>query len=79
MINSAEVSCLQEFLKLQGLEIYPEGLVTGNFLTLTQAAVKRYQEKYADKILNPLSLTEGTGYFGSLTRALANQILVGVK
>lgn len=75
MINNFQVKCLQEFLKNQGPEIYPEGLVTGNFLNLTQAAVIRFQEKYADEILKPLDLEEGTGFFGLKTRAKANQIL----
>ena len=65
MTNNPEVSCLQKFLKNQRPEIYPEGLVTGNFLTLTEAAVKRYQ---ALKGITPVS-----GYFGPLTRAVANQ------
>ncbi|MBI5221457.1 MAG: hypothetical protein HY979_01485, partial [Candidatus Magasanikbacteria bacterium] len=45
LTDNSEVRCLQEFLKNQGKEIYPEGLVTGNFLSLTQAAVIRFQEK----------------------------------
>ncbi len=75
MAQSLEVRCLQEFLKNQGQDIYPEGLITGNFLSLTQQAVVRFQEKYADKILKPLGLEKGTGYFGALTRAIANQEL----
>jgi len=65
-MNSQEVRCLQEFLKSQGPEIYPEGLVTGNFLSLTVSAVKRYQ---ASKGIIQ------TGYFGPLTRAAVNQAL----
>jgi len=53
MMNNSEVRCLQEFLKSQGPEIYPEGLVTGNFLSLTKATVIRFQEKYASEILAP--------------------------
>jgi len=75
MMNSSEVSCLQQFLKSQGSEIYPEGLITGNFLDLTKVAVIRFQEKYASEILKPLDLEKGTGYFGSATRAKTNQIL----
>ncbi|GAI63394.1 unnamed protein product, partial [marine sediment metagenome] len=30
-LKSSEVRCLQEFLRAQGKEIYPEGLVTGFF------------------------------------------------
>ena len=73
--NNQEVSCLQEFLKNQGTGIYPEGLITGNFLSLTKAAVIRFQEKYADEILVPLGLINGTGYMGSMTRAKINQFL----
>jgi len=73
--NDARVRCLQEFLKNQGSEIYPEGLVTGNFLTLTKAAVIRFQEKYAEEILTPLELERGTGFVGEMTRAKINQML----
>jgi len=75
MRNSAEVSCLQEFLKAQGPEIYPEGLVTGNFFSLTEVAVIRFQEQYATEILAPLGLEKGTGYVGPATRLKINQIL----
>ncbi len=74
MRNNFEVRCLQEFLKAQGPEIYPEGLITGNFLTLTRQAVIRLQEKYASEILAPLQLQKGTGYVGSATRAKINQL-----
>ncbi len=70
-----EVRCLQEFLKLQGPEIYPEGLVTGYFGKLTFFAVVRFQEKYASEILAPLRLISGTGFVGSLTRDKINQML----
>ena len=74
-LESPEVSCLQEFLKAQGAEIYPEGLVTGFFGPLTQAAVSRFQEKYAAEILTPLDLGHGTGFAGISTRSKINQIL----
>jgi peptidoglycan hydrolase-like protein with peptidoglycan-binding domain len=70
-----EVKKLQQFLSEQGEEIYPEKLVTGNFLSLTRQAVIRFQEKYADEILTPLGLTEGTGYFGPSTRKKINKLL----
>ena len=75
MMNNSEVRCLQEFLKSQGPEIYPEGLVTGNFLSLTKAAVIRFQEKYASEILAPWGITQGTGFVGETTRAKINQLL----
>lgn len=73
--NDTRVRCLQEFLKAQGSEIYPEGLVTGNFLSLTKAAVIRFQEKYASDILAPWGLTAGTGLVGSTTRDKLNELL----
>jgi hypothetical protein len=75
LINDPQVRCLQEFLKAQGPEIYPEGLVTGNFLNLTKQAVIRFQEKYKEEILKPLGLDHGTGFVGPLTRAKINQLL----
>jgi len=77
MRNSNDIKCLQEFLKSQGDEIYPEGLVTGNFLNLTQQAVIRFQEKYSGEILEPLGLGNGTGYVGTKTRGKINQMLAG--
>jgi len=73
--NNSEVSFLQSFLKSQGQDIYPEGLVTGNFLSLTKQAVIRFQEKYAQEILDPLGLKKGTGFVGSKTIAKINEIL----
>lgn len=75
MMENSEVRCLQEFLKIQGPEIYPEGLITGNFLSLTQVALIRFQEKYSDEILKPLNLEKGTGYVGQMTRAKINELL----
>jgi len=73
--NNQEVSCLQEFLKNQGPEIYPEGLITGNFFSLTRAATIRFQEKYASEILTPLELIKGTGFVGRATRSKINSLL----
>lgn len=74
MRSDSQVKCLQEFLKSQGDKIYPEALVTGNFLTLTKAAVVRFQEKYTADILAPLGLEKGTGFFGPLTRQVVNKL-----
>lgn len=73
-----DVTNLQTFLKNEGADVYPEGLVTGYFGSLTKAAVSRYQDKYAAAILTPLGLTAGTGYFGSGTRAHVNPRLSAV-
>jgi len=75
LIENQEVSHLQEFLKNQGPEIYPEGLITGNFLSLTRAAVVRFQERYASEILVPLGLIKGTGFVGRATRTKINNLL----
>jgi len=74
-MRNYQVSCLQEFLKSQGSEIYPEGLVTGYFGSLTQAAVIRFQEKYKNEILIPLGLNQGTGFVGPSTLSKINQLL----
>jgi hypothetical protein len=74
MRGDREVGCLQELLKTKEPGLYSEGLVTGNFFSLTQAAVIRFQEKYAQEILAPIGLLQGTGYVGSLTRKKLNQL-----
>lgn len=73
--SGESVVCLQEFLKKEGSDIYPEGLVTGNFFNLTKNAVIRFQEKYASEILAPLGLTNGTGFVGNATRAKINSMI----
>ena len=75
MTNNSEVRCLQEFLRVQGPAIYPEGLATGNFLSATKNAVIRFQEKYGQEILALLGLSKGTGYVGKATKAKINQII----
>lgn len=75
MMNNSEVSCLQNYLKDKESNIYPEGLVTGNFLSMTRNAVVRFQEKYFDEILKPLGLSRGTGYVGEKTKEKINQLL----
>jgi len=75
MANNESVRCLQGFLKNQGAGIYPEGLMTGNFGSLTKQAVIRFQEKYTAEILTPVGLSSGTGYVGEKTRQKINQML----
>jgi hypothetical protein len=71
--DSESVVCLQLFLSTQE-GIYPEGYVTGNFLRLTKKAVIRFQEKYSSYILEPIGLKEGTGYLGSRTISMINNL-----
>ncbi len=72
---SEDIRMLQIFLKAQGSEIYPEGLVTGKFGSLTKAAVIRFQEKYTDEILKSFGLTKGTGVVGQKTILKINALL----
>ncbi len=69
--KSDDVRALQEFLKAQGSDIYPEGLVTGYFGALTKKAVGKFQEKYG--IAKPGDA--GYGYVGPRTRAKINELL----
>ncbi len=62
------VSCLQQFLKSQGGDIYPEGLITGVFGNLTKKSVINFQKKYNIPL---------TGFVGVLTRQKINQLLNG--
>jgi len=71
--DSQSVRCLQLFLATEP-DIYPEAMITGNFLELTESAVIRFQEEHAEEILHPLGLDEGTGYVGSRTIAKINNL-----
>ncbi|KXB08134.1 hypothetical protein AKJ56_01810 [candidate division MSBL1 archaeon SCGC-AAA382N08] len=74
-MRGEQVKCLQQFLKAQGDDIYPEGLVTGYFGPLTKAAVIRFQERYQSEILAPWSLHNGTGYVGRTTKQKINKMI----
>ena len=67
-----DVTALQQLLLDE--DVYPEGLITGYFGSLTKQAVIRFQEKYATEILAPVGLARGTGYVGPSTRAKLNQL-----
>ena len=70
-----EVKCLQTFLKIQGVEIYPEGIISGWFGPLTKSAVIRFQEKYFEEILVPWGFKQGTGYAAQTTTAQIRKML----
>jgi len=63
--NNSEVKRLQEFLTNQG--IYG-GPATGNFFSLTLAAVKKFQLQNG--------IAPAAGYFGIKSRATANQLIL---
>lgn len=65
--NDPDVTNLQEFLIDQG---FLQGSPSGNYFILTQKAVKKFQAAYNIK---------ASGYFGPVTRALANRILAGTE
>lgn len=69
-LKSAQVNTLQDFLRSQGSDIYPEGLVTGYFGPLTRGAVERFQAKYG--IANKGDV--GYGFVGPKTRAKINSL-----
>lgn len=68
--SGEDVTQLQTFLKAQGADIYPEGLITGYFGNLTKLAVQRFQEKYDIA----KSGDAGYGYVGPKTRAKINSL-----
>lgn len=68
-----EVRLLQTWLAKDST-IYPEGLVTGWFGSLTERAVKKFQEKFDKEILIPNGLSKGTGVVDKATRAKLNSL-----
>jgi len=73
---SDDVTRLQMFLNFQGEEIYPEGIVSGWFGTLTRNAVIRFQEKYFEDVLVPWKIDKGTGFVGITTTAKINELCI---
>ena len=70
-IQNSDVTALQSFLKSQGTDIYPEGLVTGYFGSATEKAVQRFQAKYGLSQLGDSAY----GFVGPKTRAKINALL----
>ena len=63
-MSNSEVTRLQQLLA-KDTSVYPEGLVTGYFGSVTENAVKRFQKKHA---------LDQVGYVGPKTRALLNNL-----
>ncbi len=73
--QGGEVRELQACLA-KDFQIYPEGQITGYFGQKTKGAVIRFQEKYAEDILDPWGFTAGTGIVSKTTRAKLNEICI---
>ncbi|MGM0438928.1 MAG: InlB B-repeat-containing protein [Patescibacteria group bacterium] len=75
-----EVKCLQEFLNRNGFTVAESGPGSvGNetrlFGDLTERAVIRFQNNYKTEILDPIQLSEGTGFVGLQTRKKINMLI----
>lgn len=72
-----EVKSLQTCLA-KDKDIYPEAEISGYFGPATKRAVIKFQEKFAEEILKPSELKQGTGAVGKATRTKLNQFCAPV-
>ncbi|HTR19052.1 MAG TPA: peptidoglycan-binding domain-containing protein [Candidatus Paceibacterota bacterium] len=82
--TGADVLKLQQFLNLDGESIAPSGPgssgeETDIYGTLTAKAVSSFQMKYASQVLTPAGLSSGSGFFGTRTRAQADQLCISLS
>ena len=76
-MKDEQVRKLQEFLS-QDKDIYPEGLITGYYGSLTQKAVQRFQNKY-NIVSSGTPQTTGYGLAGPRTREKLNELYSGIS
>lgn len=77
--SGPDVKRLQQFLNRHGFTIAKSGpgspgQETSKYGSRVATAVKKFQERYANRILKPYGLTRGTGSVGPSTRAAINQL-----
>jgi len=78
--SGADVLNLQKFLnadsdtKLGSSGAGSPGSETDFFGSITKAGVVKFQDKYASDVLTPIGLSSGTGYFGTMSIAKANEL-----
>ncbi|MCR4330446.1 MAG: peptidoglycan-binding protein, partial [Patescibacteria group bacterium] len=70
--EGSDVTKLQQYLA-QDPALYPEGLITGYYGSLTEAAVKRFQQKH-NIVSSGTPLSTGYGVMGPKTRAVLNSL-----
>ncbi len=75
-----QVKLLQQFLNSHGYPMATTGAGSPGhestyFGSLTKAALIKFQNDHAEQILTPLHLTQGTGWFYTVTRNYVNSIL----
>ena len=73
--SGSDVSALQQFLA-RDTTVYPEGLVTGYFGSLTESAVQRWQAKY-NIVSSGTASSTGYGLVGPRTGAAITNICSG--
>lgn len=70
-MSGDDVKMLQKILVAEGCLVLQTP--TNYFGGMTEAGVKKLQEKYASEILTPLGLKQGTGFFFNSTRSFINR------